>query len=154
MNPLNNQETDNTTIKSIFGFDLQQPTDLESTSANVMPEEEPVVPPAFNPFGASPLQTDLSSVEVPDNKQEEPSQFSMPKEEKIETFDMFGDIVTKKDIEEKKDQEKEEKKSIGDQINKIRDSIKGVEQEGFAVELEEYDFEDVYQITVKIKKQP
>ena len=43
-------------------------------------------------------------------------------------------------------------KNIGDQINSIRGAVRGAEQNGFRVEMEEYDFEDMYQIVVKIKK--
>ena len=37
-------------------------------------------------------------------------------------------------------------KNIGDQINSIRGAVRGAEQNGFRVEMEEYDFEDMYQI--------
>ena len=42
--------------------------------------------------------------------------------------------------------------SIGDQINAVRETIKNVESSGFVVEMEEYDFEDMYQMIIKIKK--
>ncbi len=136
--------------KSLFGFNIQQSTDLEQKPVNFF-TEEPAVPPAFNPFGSSQMTTEL--FEIPLNNSSQEVSTSNNTEEKIETFDMFGDILTKEDIEEKKKQENREKKNIGDQINRVRDSVRDIEDEGFKVELEEYDFEDVYQITIKIKKE-
>lgn len=155
MNPNNNENNKSTETKSLFGFDLKQPTDLETMSANLMPEE-PVTPPAFNPFGTAPMQTELFNVPLSSENtmSADTANQPLPQEEKIETFDMFGDILTKDMVEEKKDRENANKKSIGDEINKIRSSIRDIETEGFKVELEEYDFEDVYQMTIKIKKQP
>lgn len=46
----------------------------------------------------------------------------------------------------------EPKKDISDIINKARNSIKEIESSGFKVDTEEYDFEDMYQIVIKIEK--
>ena len=156
MKPVNNNVEPKPETKSFFGFDITQPTDLESTSANLFLEEEPSTPPSFNPFGSAPMQSDLltESFNLDSVTTDTTNNESKPAEEQIETFDMFGDIITKETIEEQKEEEEADKKNIGDQINRIRDAIKDVEGEGFKVELEEYDFEDVYQMTVKIKKQP
>lgn len=151
MEPANNSlEENKNDFKSLFGFDLPQTTDLESTSANLMTDEPPKTVPPFNPFDSGDFKTELFTTPINSvsNEQEK------AQDEPIETFDMFGDIITKEMIDEKKEIEDSQKKNIGDQINTIRDAIKNVESEGFKVELEEYDFEDVYQMTVKIKKQP
>lgn len=155
MNPIDDNNTENKNLKSIFGFDLQQPTDLETTGVKFIPEEPSLTPPAFNPFSASDVQTELFEPSVTSDKtirEDELNSTTAPTDESIETFDMFGDILTKNMIEDKKQEEEANKKNIGDQINKVRSTVKDVEQEGFSVELEEYDFEDVYQITIKIKK--
>ena len=133
---------------------------METSAANLFPEDTPSAPLAFNPFGASPMQSDLMAEPfnldlTSSTLNNEPiNQTPAAQEEQIETFDMFGDIITKQDVEEQQAVEEATKKNIGDQINRVRDAIKDVEGEGFQVELEEYDFEDVYQMTVKIKKQP
>ncbi len=45
-----------------------------------------------------------------------------------------------------------ETKSISTAINKARNEVKEIEDLGFDVETEEFDFEDMYQIIIKIKK--
>ena len=160
MEPAKDNFEQKSDTKSIFGFDITQPTDLETSAANLFPEDTPSAPLAFNPFGASPMQSDLMAEPfnldlTSSTLNNEPiNQTPAAQEEQIETFDMFGDIITKQDVEEQQAVEEATKKNIGDQINRVRDAIKDVEGEGFQVELEEYDFEDVYQMTVKIKKQP
>ena len=87
----------------------------------------------------------------------EPTQVEQPvienKQDDIETFDMFGDVIDVNAIKAKEQEEVSSKPSIGDQINVIRDAIKHVESSGFPVECEEYDLEDIYQINIKIKKE-
>lgn len=46
----------------------------------------------------------------------------------------------------------EEPKSISTAINKARNQVQAIEDLGFDVETEEFDFEDMYQIIIKIKK--
>ncbi len=43
-------------------------------------------------------------------------------------------------------------KSLSTAINKAREEVKNIESLGFNVETEEFDFEDMYQIIIKIKK--
>ena len=45
-----------------------------------------------------------------------------------------------------------ETKSISTAINKARNEVREIEDLGFDVETEEFDFEDMYQIIIKIKK--
>lgn len=45
-----------------------------------------------------------------------------------------------------------EEKSISTAINKARNEVRAIEDLGFDVETEEFDFEDMYQIIIKIKK--
>jgi len=123
--------------KNIFGFSLNGITDLESSAPNLESDWSTSIPPVdFNPFS--------SGVENIKNISEE----------SIETFDMFGDVKdTKINIQNNNlVQENTNKKNIGDQINSIRNTVRVTESSGFRVEMEEYDFDDVYQMVIKIKK--
>ena len=151
-----NKENDAGNMKNLFGFSFETPTDLEVSAPNLTVGEEETVPPvSFNPFSEdSSLMANAQNTPLPPVEQTE----------EIETFDMFGDTVSPevsvmnvdpfKSITEGKTEESKttEPKNIGDQINSIREVVHGAEAEGFRVELEEYDFEDMYQIVVKIKK--
>lgn len=145
--------------KNIFGFNVETPTDLETSAPNLNTSVDDTIPPiSFNPFQSN-IQSDndISSAS-PFNSSEIGGQLNASPEEPeaestpIETFDMFGDIVSSDPVENESELPIEPVKSIGDQINSIRDTVRGVEQSGFMVEMEEYDFEDVYQMVVKIKK--
>lgn len=139
--------------KNMFGFAMTPPTDLEATPTNMSIGEEEIIPTAsFNPF-ATPQQPIVPPVEgTPVTNMVNP----MPLEnnqETIETFDMFGDIVTdQSQLGVDPGAQQAPKASIGDQINTVRNAIKNVETNGYRVEVEEYDFEDMYQMVVKIKK--
>lgn len=162
MNPAENKEVNeqeqntlgnanNVPNKNIFGFSIEPPTDLETSAPNLNVGIEDNVPPvSFNPFSPTPQ----APVTTPTEPVQQPS-------EQIETFDMFGDVVQPNNpapttpfsfgaSEEPAVQEP--KSSIGDQITDIRETAKKAEQAGFRVEMEEYDFEDMYQIIIKIKK--
>ena len=142
--------------RNIFGFDTTPPTDLEASAPNLDTQVNDTIPPiSFNPFSGGNMQTSLDDSLSQTNTVETntPTIEPTPTEEPtIETFDMFGDII--------KPQEKlvgdgisdASSKNIGDQINNVRDAIKTIETNGFVVEAEEYDFEDMYQIVIKIKK--
>ena len=106
----------------------------------------------------------MSSLNIDENVDESKNTFSKDNtDDQIETFDMFGDIVTPSNLESPQDinpfgdvsnDRAEEIKpgKISDQINNVREVIEEIEKSGFRVEKEEYDFEDMYQITIKIKK--
>ncbi len=74
----------------------------------------------------------------------------------------FMDLNVKEDsnpiINEFKEQKSEpdfnglEQKSISKAINTARDFTKNMENEGYNISTEEFDFEDMYQIVIKIKK--
>ena len=128
----NNGEVEST--KNIFGLNVEKTTDLESTPANMDLVENDIPPASFNPFAANP------SPQIQPAGSEEP----------IETFDMFGDVFTPAPATNVNPVNSE--RNVGDQINSIRETIKSVENSGFRVEMEEYDFEDVYQIIIKIQK--
>lgn len=140
--------------KNIFGFSFQTPTDLETSAPNLMTGMEEDIPPvSFNPFSSNDFATNSSS--TVSNIGSEPTV-----EQPLETFDMFGDSFnpnTGTSLESPAnvfgmESGKEEPLNIGDQINNVRNAVKDVEHSGFRVEMEEYDFEDMYQIVVKIKK--
>ena len=79
-------------------------------------------------------------------------------QDKYEIFDIPTAEESKiEDIEEPKEEVKETKKRIisGD-LNSVINSLKDIETEikdaGFQIETEDYDFEDLYQIIIKIEK--
>ncbi len=142
--------------KNIFGFAMEPPTDLETSAPNLTVGEEEFVPPiSFNPFGGDtqnsvqPNETVLPPVSEP---------------ETIETFDMFGDVMKPEEpapsapfsfdagVNPQGAPVASAPRSVGDEINSIREAVRGAEADGFRVELEEYDFEDMYQIVIKLKK--
>lgn len=145
--------------KNIFGFSIEPPTDLETSAPNLNTGFEESIPPiSFNPFGG-----DISSNIGAGATELDEAKTQISESEPIETFDMFGDVI--KDnasvastkpftfgVEENQDLPMPSEKNIGDQINSVRNCISKVEQAGFRVEKEEYDFEDMYQIVIKIKK--
>jgi len=162
MNPIENQQggapeqstlgnVNNQPNKNIFGFSIEPPTDLETSAPNLnVGIEENVPPVSFNPFSPTPQ----APVANPTEPVQQPS-------EQIETFDMFGDVVQPNSPAPatpfsfgapQEPAVQETKSSIGDQITDIRETAKKAEQAGFRVEMEEYDFEDMYQIIIKIKK--
>ena len=130
---------------NIFGMSIEPPTDLETSAPNLNSGIRDTIPPvSFNPFGAQPVQTSLDT-----------NVFATPEmSDQIETFDMFGDVIDPNQIVMNQSVEDTfaSKKNIGDQINTVRNTIKQVESDGFMVEMEEYDFEDMYQMIIKIKK--
>ena len=80
-------------------------------------------------------------------------------QDKYEIFDIptAEEYIASSEIEESKERVKEEKKRIisGD-LNSVINSLKDIEKEikdaGFSIETEDYDFEDLYQIIIKIEK--
>lgn len=49
--------------------------------------------------------------------------------------------------------ENNRKKNIGETIEKVKNSIKEIEKEGIKVNMEEFDFDDFYQVVVRIDKE-
>lgn len=134
--------------KNIFGFDVTPPTDLEKEETNLLTGNEEEIPPiSFNPFSDTNFNTNMTPST---GNATEPG----PAEEVLETFDMFGDIAPAPSASEPVQEmtTAQPTTSIGDQINNVRDVVKKAEEAGFRVEMEEYDFEDMYQMVVKIKK--
>lgn len=175
----NEQSTNNQDLnKNIFGFSIEPPTDLETSAPNLNVGFEDNIPPiSFNPFAeSSSVNPNMSTPEpiteslVGGSKPIE----TVAEDESLETFDMFGDIV-KPEVEQqstpnfsfdqgfsplgvgpqeavKPEANTSGVKNIGDQINNIRNATHVAEEAGFRVEMEEYDFEDMYQMVIKIKK--
>ena len=133
------------TNKNIFGMSIEPPTDLETSAPNLNTGVQDNIPPVdFNPFSSQPVQTTLDMDE----------QVNGGSQNNIETFNMFGDIINPNEIKEETTTTNAplHSVSIGDEINSIRSTVKKVESDGFKVEMEEYDFENMYQIVLKIKK--
>lgn len=74
-------------------------------------------------------------------------------EPSVETFNMFGDVIDPNSIKEADEEKAVEPPSIGDQINYVREVVENIKTNGFEVETEEFDLEDNYQFTIRIKKQ-
>lgn len=149
--------------KNIFGFNIEPPTDLETSAPNLNVGFEETVPPvSFNPFSNESMTTNITEQSVTPTVE---SVGVVSEPEPIETFDMFGDVVGSSNptpapdfnfdqgINSQLEQAAQVmKKNIGDQINNIRTAVRSAEESGFRVEMEEYDFEDMYQMVIKIKK--
>lgn len=157
-NPQNNSLEENTQPfmdpnKNMFGFSMTPPTDLEASPTNLNIGEDEIIPTAsFNPFAVS-QQPILEPVEQATAANIIEATPIAETQEPLETFDMFGDIVTNRPVQnDELDVPTVERTSIGDQINTVRDAIKNIEINGYRVEVEEYDFEDMYQMVIKIKK--
>lgn len=154
--------------KNLFGISVEPPTDLEKSAPNLDIGIDTSVPPvSFNPF-SGPVTSDLDN-DIPPMTPISNDNIATGStvDEQIETFDMFGDIVTPEPeksanpdialnpfggITSTVEPEVSDKKSIGDEISSIRETVKKAEADGFKIEMEEYDLEDLYQIIVKIKK--
>lgn len=140
-----NNSVDETPKKNIFGMDITPQTDLEATPTNLDTSISDTIPPvSFNPF-------------APSNQSESVEESVDTFDEPIETFDMFGDILTnvsptEGSVDSNNTLGQETKKNLGEEINNVRNTIKEIESNGYMVEMEEYDFEDMYQIVIKIKK--
>lgn len=147
----NNGDEENSSTKNLFGFQVQTPTDLEASAPNLSTGVEESVPPiTFNPFSGDMMSSLDSTPKEEPKVEEKPLEVQ---EEPLETFDMFGDVIETPQVGDAlADEEVIEKPKINDQINSVRDVIEKIEKLGFRVEKEEYDFEDMYQITIKIKK--
>lgn len=142
--------------RNIFGFDTTPPTDLEASAPNLDTQVNDTIPPiSFNPFNGGDMQTSLDDSLSQTSTVETNTPVTEPtptEEPTIETFDMFGDIIKPQEELVGDGTSDASSKNIGDQINNVRDAIKTIETNGFVVEAEEYDFEDMYQIVIKIKK--
>lgn len=156
----NNSAVENNT-KNLFGFSYVTPTDMEKTAPNLAVSEEEFVPPvSFNPF-ANNLGPQVEMTQ--ENNISNPIE-SVKTEPELETFDIFGDTIKDEipvSVPGLDDGSLEDinpsnnpvgGRNIGDQITNIRNVIKTVEGNGYRVEMEEYDFEDMYQIVIKLKK--
>jgi len=133
----------NEPITNIFGMPINN-DNMETVAPNLNTGvEEKIEPINFNPFN-SPVQSSLDtfSLESSNTQAEEP----------IEMFDMFGDIIAPGNDISNVEGEAPIVVTIGDQIKKIRETVIDIENSGFLTEKEEYDFEDMYQVIIKIKK--
>lgn len=149
---INEEVEKNPSVRNIFGLQIEQPVDLEVGAPNLSTGIEENNPPiSFNPFSGN-MISDLDNTNTINEETKATSNLE-PVEEELETFNMFGDIVEPV-VESQTDEGEnaEEKPNIGDQINNVRQTLNGIEKLGFKIEKEEYDFEDFYQITIKIKK--
>lgn len=75
-----------------------------------------------------------------------------PGEQSVETFNMFGDVIDPNSIRDAEDEAPRNELNIGDQINFVREVVENIKTNGFEVDTEEFDLNDVYQITIKISK--
>lgn len=155
-----------------FGFQVNDATNTSDVQAsepikNEEPTEKQPEQIGFNPFSNNGNKFFTYNFENEKTNNLEPSQ---PEEitsneepaleentnepsENFELFDIFGDEIKPEEKQESDEIDAPKKASLGDQINKIRDAVRSIEDEDFHIEMEEYDLEDIYQINIKIKKQ-
>lgn len=168
-----NIKTDNTTVDdttssltnnekpktNIFGFQIPSESELESEAPNLDTEtkgEEPMEQIGFNPFAFSVNDNNNQTEETTDTSSNNSNESTDSEDlEKFEMFDIFGDSVNPNEQADTDKETEETPKSfnLGDEINKVRELISIIKTDGFKVEMEEYDLEDVYQINIRIQKQ-
>ena len=79
-------------------------------------------------------------------------------QDKYEIFDIptAEEYIAPSEIKPKEEEKVENKKIISGDLNSVINSLKDIEKEikeaGFSIETEDYDFEDLYQIIIKIEK--
>ena len=154
-NDINNQninadqaKNDDKPKTNIFGFQVPSEDELEKEAPNLETEnkDDSIEQIGFNPFAFSGNNANAEPSE--ENKEE-----NVPEEteENFELFDIFGDSISNTD--QKKDEKTEDVIDFAGELNKVRDIIKKIKEDGFNVEMEEYDLEDIYQINIKIEKE-
>lgn len=136
-------------------IDMLLRTNTQEEKEVVNTPVEPIVnTPVTNSMSINPfedIETETVSFDVPTNNFDKP------------TFESVTPSNTNSLIEEFKKQQEipvepvvtsnlPETKSISTAINKARNEVREIENLGFDVETEEFDFEDMYQIIIKIKK--
>ena len=131
--------------------ELPNKISLEDTPTNVDMGELIKPGMAINPFQE--VETEVMNFDIPSQNLEKP---------KLETPTTTSNANSL--IQEFKEQNpnsyqsapietpKPKEKSISSAINVARTEVKKIEDLGFAVDTEEFDFEDMYQIIIKIKK--
>ena len=127
------------TSTNIFGIQVNSENEMEGTAPklDVSTEPEPESM-GFNPFTQK-MEGESNTVDNTNNNAGDD----------FEVFDMFGDAVDPNE----NNNDISVKPNLGDQINQIRDAVNLIKENGFNVEMEEYDLEDIYQINIKIKKE-
>jgi len=125
---------------------------LEDVAANV--DMGDIVKPsqmAINPFQE--VETEIMNFEIPTQRVESPTQLKpeVPKNSLIEEFrQQQASSAPISPIKPLMPEGNE--RSISKAINVVREESRKIEQLGFNVDTEEFDFEDMYQIIIKIKK--
>lgn len=99
---------------------------------------------SINPFEE--LETETLDFDIPSKPKEAPV-FENPAANIINNLEPEFENPTVVPIKEEP-----QEKSISTAINKARNQVQAIEDLGFDVETEEFDFEDMYQIIIKIKK--
>lgn len=122
------------------------------TITSVTPEEPKLedtsAPKLFNPFQE--IEPEIMDFELPSQSFENPLKknvFDTPKSSIIEEYQN-----TKEPEKTEISTSEPEKKSLTKAISSAREEASKIENMGFNVETEEFDFEDMYQIIIKIKK--
>lgn len=124
-------------VETITSVTPEQPK-LEDTSA----------PKLFNPFQE--IEPEIMDFELPSQSFENPLKknvFDTPKSSIIEEYQN-----TKEPEKTEISTSEPETKSLTKAISSAREEASKIENMGFNVETEEFDFEDMYQIIIKIKK--
>ncbi len=109
---------------------------------------------------------DLSSFMIPENETKELSEekekneeeykviqdvnLNKPKIEEIDDIEDLNNIYNEDTLEIMDEDSQDEKKQV---VDDIKSHINSLKNEGHDIELEEFDFEDTYQLVIKIKKE-
>ncbi len=135
----------------------QKYTELEKNNFNILNNEE-----------TKNLLNQIETLDFSDRLSKEENNFDETEISKIieetkkslenqyEIFDIPTAEESKVEYTEEKKKEEPKKKIISGNLNSVIDSLKDLEKEisdaGFQIETEDYDFEDLYQIIIKIEK--
>ena len=123
---------------------------LEDTAANV--DMGSIVKPttAINPFQE--VETEIMNFEIPSKPLENPAVNTQPETPKSSLIEEFKQQHPTSYNQPMQTVNIPGEKNISKAINVARDEARKIEQLGFNVDTEEFDFEDMYQIIIKIKK--
>lgn len=146
-----------------FNFELKEETKEAEDIFNFEPVEEPKVEEfKFVDFDFDKETSEENIPEIDKNElKETPIQESIVSEigydeVKVNTYEPlydFDELVEEKIEKPVFVEETQNKKDVMKVVSKLRECANNIEREGFVVETEEFDFDDMYQVIIKIIKE-
>ena len=151
-------------VDKLFNFELQKETKEEPKKEQSAEEENGISElPVFNFSSFDNAENEQDKVNYSEDDKEnneaevskiENSSFDFDKFTIPEIdFETEEAIVEPSLVEEISDNNNIEKKSVMNVVKKLRDCANEIEAMGFVLETDEFDFEDTYQIIIKINKE-